>query len=202
MEKVAVTGHTGFIGKHLVAGLEQAGYEVVLVSKDFEQVECNRVYHLACPSSTEKINNNPVEVMDTIIDATRKAMKICPKALFINASSFGVYEIDDTAQGAYNIAKRCMEIYLTHSDIECLNFRLPSIYGQGMSNDAFIKRCIDGTAYEPPTPDKLHYIAHIDDVVDGLINLTRFDVETITLGEIYEQFNSGRRGLHRTTPNT
>jgi len=197
MEKVAVTGSTGFIGKHLVAGLIQAGYETICVSKDFEQVECDRVYHLACPSTTEKINGNTIEVMDTILDATRRAMKICPKALFINASSFGVHDIDDTTQGAYNTAKRCMEIYLTHSDIECLNYRLPSIYGPNMHDDSFIKRCVNGTAYEPSNPDKLHYIAHINDVVVGLINLTRFDVEVITLGEIYKQFGSGQRSINR-----
>jgi len=195
MEKVAVTGATGFIGKHLVAGLEKAGYEVVQITKEFEQVDCSRVYHLACPSTTEQITNNTIDVMDTILDATRRAMKICPTALFVNASTFGVHDIDDSAQGAYNISKRCMEIYLTHSNIECVNFRLPSVYGEGMSDDAFIKRCINGTAYKPSTPDKLHFIAHIDDVVKGLINLSQFDTEVITLGEIYEQFGSKKRLL-------
>lgn len=202
MEKVAVTGHTGFIGQHLVRKLEERGFEVVRVSKDFEQVDCQRVYHLACPSATEIITKEPLAVMDTIMDATRKAMKICPSATFINASSFGVHDIDDTAQGAYNVAKRCMEVYLLHSDINCINYRLPSVYGPGMSNDAFVKRCIDGTAYVPTEPSKLHYIAHVEDVVDGLIFLSDFKTDIITLGEIYEQFNSGRRGLHRATPST
>jgi nucleoside-diphosphate-sugar epimerase len=202
MEKVAVTGATGFIGKHLVVGLEKAGFEVIQITKEFEKVDCSRVYHLACPSTTKQITDNTIVVMDTILDATRKAMQICPTALFVNASTFGVHDIDDSAQGAYNIAKRCMEVYLTHSDIECVNFRLPSVYGEDMSNDTFIKRCIDGTAYEPKTPDKLHYISHIDAVVEGLINLSQFDTEVITLGNIYEQFTTGRRGLHRPAPST
>ena len=113
----------------------------------------------------------------------------------------GATELDDTAQGAYNIAKRCMEVYLKHSGVDYINYRLPAVYGEGMHNDQFIKRCVDGTAYRPATPNRAYYIAHINDVVDALINLTSVNVEIITLGEIYELFNSGRRGLHRPTPN-
>jgi nucleoside-diphosphate-sugar epimerase len=202
MEKIAVTGATGFIGKHLVSRLEQGGYEVIQVSKKFDPVECNRIYHLACPSTTAAITNDPIAVMDTIMDATRLALKVCPTATFVNASSFGVFDIADTAQGAYNVAKRCMEIYLLHIKNNCVNYRLPSVYGQGMHDDAFIKRCVDGTAYKPTEPNKLHYIAHVDDVVEALINLAEFKTEIITLGEIYEQFTTGRRGLHRPEPST
>lgn len=197
MEKVAVTGHTGFIGKHLVTELEKRGIAVIKVSKDFEQVDCDVVYHLACPSTTEAIKENPIGIMDVILDGTRRAMKICPSATFVNASSFGVFAIDDSEQGAYNVAKRCMEVYLTHSDINCVNFRLPSVYGEGMHNDAYVKRCIDGTAYQPADPSKLHYIAHVSDVVSAMIDMREVNVEVITLGEIYRQFGSGQRGLDK-----
>lgn len=202
MEKVAVTGHTGFIGTHLVNELEKRNFNVIKIDRDFTPVECDRIYHLACPSTTKKIDEDPIEIMDIILDGTRKAMKVCPKAIFINASSFGAFDIADTAQGAYNVAKRCMEIYLLHSDINCINYRLPSIYGEGMHDDAFIMRCINGTAYKPKEPKKLHFIAHIKDVVDAMIDLKQFNTEIITLGEIYEQFTTGRRGLYRPTPST
>ena len=202
MQTVAVTGSTGFIGKKLVVKLKELGVEVIELTKDFEETQCDRIYHLACPSTTKAITRDPIAVMDTILDATRQAMKVCPTATFVNASSFGVFDIADTAQGAYNVAKRCMEIYLLHSDIDCINYRLPSVYGEGMHDDAFIKRCIDGTAYKPVDPNKLHYIAHIDDVVDAMATLTEFKTEIITLGEIYEQFTTGRRGLYRPEPST
>jgi nucleoside-diphosphate-sugar epimerase len=197
MEKIAVTGSTGFIGKNLVAGLERAGYEVIQITKQFEQVECSKVYHLACPSTTEKINKNPIEIMDIIFDKTRQAMNICRSALFVNASTYGVNFIDDSKQSCYNIAKLSMEYYLKYSDIKYLNYRLPSIYGEGMHDDNFIKRCIDKKAYEPKNLEQKYYISHIDDVVDSLINLTEIKVEETTLGTIYEQFSSGKRGLKK-----
>jgi nucleoside-diphosphate-sugar epimerase len=138
--------------------------------------------------------------MDIILDSTRKALEVCPAAYFINASSYGAEFIDDSPQGAYNVAKRCMEVYLKHSTDSWLNYRIPSVYGPGAPRDSFIQRCVDGTAHKPIEPNKPHYIAHIDDVVDSLASYKSLLVEKITLGEIYEQFTSGRRGIHRSTP--
>lgn len=195
MQTVAVTGSTGFIGKHLIDKLRSRGFAVIEVTKTFESVECDRIYHLACPSTTEIINNNPTMVMDVIMDATRQALQICPDALFINASSMGANFIDESPQGAYNIAKRCMEVYIHNSNAFYKNYRLPSVYGRGAHADSFIMRCVNGTAYEPTDPNKVHYIAHIDEVVNALIELRDVAIEEITLGEIYKQFSSGQRSL-------
>ena len=111
----------------------------------------------------------------------------------------GVKDLANNAQGAYNTAKKCMEIYLEHSGITYYNYRLPSVYGPDMNPDGYVKRCVEGRAYYPSDPDTLHYIAHIDDVVNALINLSDIPIEEITLGNIYESFNSGRRGLSRAT---
>jgi nucleoside-diphosphate-sugar epimerase len=201
MRKIAVTGATGFIGTRLVETLVRKGHIVYPIDRSFKQVECDMIYHLACPSSTEYMNSNPREVMDTIMDATRKALDICPMAFFINASSMGAkfIEVDKSPQTAYNVAKRCMEVYLQYSAgvASYINYRIPSVYGPGASPDSFIQRCIDGTAYMPTDPNKLHYIAHIDDVVEAMADCKQIHIEEITLGQIYELFNSGRRGLHR-----
>lgn len=201
MEKAVVTGYTGFIGQNLVQGLLKRGFIVYPIGRDFKQVDCDRVYHLASPSTTERIQANPTGVMDTILDATRSALKICPTALFINASSKGAIDLAETPQGCYNVAKRCMETYIQFSGVQYMNYRIPSVYGPGMHETNFIKRCINKTAYVPQNPNQVHYIAHIDDVVDALINLTAINTEEITLGEIYESFSTGRRGLHRPTSN-
>jgi nucleoside-diphosphate-sugar epimerase len=201
MAKIAVTGHTGFIGRHLVKALIRTDHTIICIDRDFTPVVCDRIYHLACPSTTKMLNDDPNRIMDTIFDATRSAMKICPSAQFVNASSYGAGEVAEGAQSAYNIAKRAMEIYIEQSGINYVNYRLPSIYGEDAHDDSFVVRCVQGTAYLPPDPDKMHYIAHVDDVVEAMINLTAIPVEEITLGEIYELFNSGRRGLYRPTPN-
>lgn len=199
MASVAVTGYTGFIGQHLVARLLKDGHIVYPVGRDMRRVECDRIYHLACPSTTKSICENPTGIMDIIFDVTRAALKINDQAQFIYASSIGASEIiDNSPQACYNVAKRSMEIYLDNTGRDHLSYRIPSVYGIGMSDDSFIKRCVDGRAWYPTDPNKMHYIAHVDDVVDAMVNLTEIKIEEITLGEIYEQFNSGRIWIHRS----
>jgi nucleoside-diphosphate-sugar epimerase len=199
IKRIAVTGSSGFIGSHLVTRLRNLGHIVYPIGREMTQISCDRVYHLACPSTSEKINDDPTGIMDTILDVTRAALDICPTALFVNASTKGVTDLANTPQGCYNIAKRCMETYIQFSGVAYINYRIPSVYGPNMHPDMFIKRCVDGRAYKPSDPNKVHYIAHIDDVVDSLVNLEPINIEEITLGNIYENFNSGRRGLHRPT---
>jgi nucleoside-diphosphate-sugar epimerase len=203
MAKVAVTGYDGFIGTHLVRALLAAGHVVYPMDPEwgYESKEVDRIYHLACPSSSDTIKENPIHVMNTIMDITRNAMYICPTALFINVSSIGAtqLDLDEYGQKAYNIAKRCMEVYLEHSGINYINYRLPSVYGEDMRNDNLIKRCAEGKATPPADPGRMYYIGHVDDIVNSLVELTPIHIEEITLGQIYESFNSGRRGLHRPT---
>ena len=195
--EIAVTGYTGFIGRHLIRRLHADGHYVVLVGRYFAPTKCDLLYHLACPSTTSAITEDPCAVMDTIMDATRKALNICPAAKFVNASSVGAEYVDDTPQGGYNVAKRCMEVYLNNSGRDVINYRIPAVYGPGMHDDFFIKKCVDQKATPPNTPDQPYWIAHVDEVVDALVKLRPIEIEHTTVGEIYEQFTSGRRGLHR-----
>ena len=197
-KRVVVTGASGFIGRNLCKGLDNADYEVIKMSRTITSVgEIDRVYHLACPSTTKDIEADPTGIMDIIFDSTRDALDIYPPALFINASSKGVFDLDSTPQGCYNVAKRAMETYLEFSGIKHKNYRIPSVYGPDMHDDMFVKRCVDGNATKPTEPDRTHYIAHIDEVVEALIELRDIEIEEITLGEIYEHFTTGRRRLHR-----
>jgi len=194
-KKVAVTGYSGFIGKQLTEQLLKQGNIVYPIGRDFRKINCNVVYHLACPSTTSYIDNNPKQVMDIILDGTRAALEICPEALFINASSLGANDLDLTPQGAYNIAKRCMETYLKYSGVKYINYRLPAVYGKGMHDDFFIKRCVDGRAYTPKDPNRSYAIAHISEVIDAMITLRDIDAEYLTVGQIYEQFSNGTRTI-------
>ena len=96
--EIAVTGHTGFIGRNLVEEFKRQGYNPILIDKNFTPVKCDRIYHLACPATTYHITNNTISVMDAILDLTRKAMNICSDALFVNASSFGAADINESKQ--------------------------------------------------------------------------------------------------------
>jgi nucleoside-diphosphate-sugar epimerase len=92
-----------------------------------------------------------------------------------------------------------MEIYLEFTKRDIINYRLPAVYGSGMHDDFFIKRCVDGKAFKPINPEIIYYISHVDDVVESLIELKPLKIEAITLGQIYEQFGIGRRRIHRPT---
>lgn len=204
MAKIAVTGSHGFIGSRLVHQLLDQGHQVIKIARHMPPADCDIIYHLACPSSTRFINDNPLEIVDIIVDGTRKALEINPTAKFVFASSYGASELtlDKSPQLNYNSAKFLMEQYLEHSGRDVVIYRLPSVYGIGMSNDAFVKKCIDKNAYRPKKPNKKHYIAHIDYVVEQMSKLEQVEAEEITLGEIYEEFGSGRRGLYRSASNT
>lgn len=199
MAKVVVTGATGFIGKYLCRALTEHGHDIVTMGRTFEPVDCDIVYHLACPSATSTITENPRTVMDIILDQTRSALAICPTALFVNASSYGAADIDMSAQGAYNVAKRCMEVYLAHSAgvYGYINYRIPSVYGVDADPTSFVVRCVNGTAYYPTEPERMHYIAHVEDVAAALSKCREIPVEEITLGDIYTQFSSGQRTLEK-----
>lgn len=203
MAKIAITGSNGFIGSCLVTKLLDQGHQIIKIARHMPPTDCDIVYHLACPSSTRFINNNPLGIVDIIVDGTRKALDINPTAKFVFASSYGAGELtlDKSPQLNYNSAKFLMEQYLEHSSRDVVIYRLPSVYGIGMSNDAFVKKCIDKNAYKPKNPNKKHYIAHIDYVVEQMSKLEQVEAEEISLGEIYEEFGSGRRGLYRAAPN-
>lgn len=195
--RIVVTGSSGFIGSYLCTELEVQGFEVVRMGREYVMTECDRVYHLGCPSSTEAIQHDPSGIADTIIDKTREAIRICPEAIFINASTMGV-EIgsDDYAQNLYNRAKGLMEEYLvgTIPNERLYNYRIPSVYGQGMDMSGFIGRCVEGKAYRPENGNDKYIIISVNELVKSMVGLEEIKGECTTLGGVYEEFGiKGRK---------
>lgn len=99
--KVVVTGGAGFIGSHLCERLLEAGDEVVCIDNLFTSrreniahllnhrhfeflrhdvctpwhIECDRLYHLACPASPVHYQRNPVRTIETAVLGTRTALE-------------------------------------------------------------------------------------------------------------------------------
>lgn len=99
--KVLVTGGAGFIGSHLCERLLEGGDEVVCIDNLFTSrreniahllghrhfefmrhdvcqpwhIECDRIYHLACPASPVHYQRNPVRTIETAVLGTRNALE-------------------------------------------------------------------------------------------------------------------------------
>ena len=119
MKKILVTGGAGFIGSHLVDRLLERGDEVIVADNFFTGtraniehhlrnprfelirhdvtlpllVECDQVYHLACPASPVHYQFNPVKTVKTNVLGTINMLGLCKRvrARFLLASTSEVY---------------------------------------------------------------------------------------------------------------
>lgn len=100
--RVLVTGGAGFIGSHLCDALLEAGHDVVCLDNlstskklniyrcldhsrfeflrhdvcDPFHIECDRIYHLACPASPVQYQRNPVRTIKTATIGTLNALEL------------------------------------------------------------------------------------------------------------------------------
>lgn len=117
--RVLVTGGAGFIGSHLCDRLVQAGHDVVCLDNLFTSrrsnlhrvadhprfefvrhdvcdpwhIECDQIYHLACPASPVQYQRNPVRTIKTAAIGTLNALE-CARdvgARLLIASTSEVY---------------------------------------------------------------------------------------------------------------
>jgi UDP-glucuronate decarboxylase len=119
MARIVVTGGAGFIGSHLCDVLLSQGHEVLAVdnlftgtkrniehmldNKRFEFIrhdvtlpillECDQVYHLACPASPVHYQYNPIKTIKTNVTGTINMLGVAKRtrARFLLASTSEVY---------------------------------------------------------------------------------------------------------------
>lgn len=118
--KILVTGGAGFIGSHLCESLVDKSHYVVCMDnlstcdrrnvawlereyQTFEfwrhdvcdkwHLECDQVYHLACPASPVQYQRNPVRTIKTAVMGTLNALELCRDtgARLVIASTSEVY---------------------------------------------------------------------------------------------------------------
>lgn len=117
--RILVTGGAGFIGLHLCERLLSSGHEVICLDNlstsrkdnvshllghskfefwrhdvcDTWHIECDRVYHLACPASPIQYQRNPVRTIKTAVLGTLNALELCRNtgARLLIASTSEVY---------------------------------------------------------------------------------------------------------------
>ena len=119
MARIVITGGAGFVGSHLTDVLLNRGDEVIVVdnlhtgrkrnlAKHFSNprfeyirhditlpilLECDQVYHLACPASPVHYQDNPVKTVKTSVMGTINMLGLAKRvgASFLMASTSEIY---------------------------------------------------------------------------------------------------------------
>ena len=118
-KRILVTGGAGFLGSHLCERLIRDGHEVICVDDLFTgsrrnvdalledhrfelirhdvcepmHIECDEIYHLACPASPVHYQRNPVRTIRTCVQGTLMVLELARevRARLLIASTSEVY---------------------------------------------------------------------------------------------------------------
>ncbi|KAH9943002.1 NAD(P)-binding protein [Epithele typhae] len=99
-KRILVTGGAGFVGSHLVDRLMVLGHEVTVLDNFFTgskttpfMIECDQIYHLACPASPPHYQFNAVKTIKTSFMGTLNMLGLAKrtKARFLITSTSEVY---------------------------------------------------------------------------------------------------------------
>ncbi|KAL5530015.1 UXS1 [Sanghuangporus sanghuang] len=236
-KRVLVTGGAGFVGSHLVDRLMLLGHEVTVLDNFFTgsrtnvshwvghpnfelvrhdvvepfMIECDQIYHLACPASPPHYQSNPVKTIKTSFLGTLNMLGLAKrtKARFLISSTSEVYGDPEVhpqpetywgnvnpigVRACYDEGKRVAETLtygFHHQDgVDVRVARIFNTYGPRMNpSDGrvvsnFIVQALRGedlTLYGGGKQTRSFQYIH--DLIDGLIACMNSDfIEPINLG--------------------
>ena len=241
-KRIMVTGGAGFLGSHLCERLIRDGHEVICVDDLFTgskrnldallsnhrfefirhdvclplHIECDEIYHLACPASPVHYQHNPVRTIRTCVQGTLNVLELARdvQARLLIASTSEVYGdplVHPQVEGywgnvnpigpraCYDEGKRCAEALATsYAQQYGVAVRIPRIfntYGPRMlPNDGrvvsnFVVQCL---ANQPITlfgdGTQTRSFCYVDDLIEGFLRLMASDLdEPCNLGNPNEQ---------------
>ena len=182
--RILVTGANGFIGKNLIAGLENKGYtDIYKCNKDTKENElrfylknCDYIYHLA-GVNRPKNNNEYMEenygftkkILDELVENDNR-----PKILF--ASSIKVK--NDSLYGkSKKAAEEILLEYKNNVDENVIIYRLSNVFGKWSKPNynsviaTFANNISRNEEIFISNPKKTLDLIYIDDVIEEFINM-------------------------------
>ena len=227
--KILVTGGAGFLGSHLIDRLMEQVHEVLCLDNYFTgtkqnidgwighhrfelirhdvtepiRLECDRIYHLACPASPVHYQYNPVKTIKTNVMGTLNMLGLAKrvKARFLLASTSEVYGDPDVhpqpeeyrgnvntigIRSCYDEGKRVAETlafdYHRQNGVDIRVMRIFNTYGPRMlENDGrvvsnFIAQALKGiplTVYGDGSQTRS--FCYVSDLIEGMMRLMEND---------------------------
>jgi nucleoside-diphosphate-sugar epimerase len=198
IDKVIVTGASGFIGQHLVAHLEQIGRRVVPVSRthgiditrDRLPLEgVSHVFHLAGKTGVVEAWRSPIDYLETNAFGTARILEQCRgrcSVTFVSGYVYGtpkrlpIREQDPVdIQNPYALSKllaeQMCEFYTRFYEIPVVALRLFNVYGPRQDTSFLIpgilKQILDPLQAEVRVQDlepKRDYV-YVSDAVAGIV---------------------------------
>lgn len=212
--KILVTGANGFIGKNLVAKLNQLKtYELILIDKDNTKeelknalLEAEFIFHLAGinrPKDEKEFFEGNSGLTGEIVNILKANKKSTPIAITSSIQA----DLDNAYGKSKKLAEEELLIYSTDVNSKVFIYRLPNVFGKWCRpnyNSAVATFCHNiarGEEIWISDPSREMTLVYVDDVVrclissvenkDSLSGYVNIDIEhKVTLGEIVELLNS------------
>lgn len=212
--KILVTGANGFIGKNLVAKLNQLKtYELILIDKDNTKeelknalLEAEFIFHLAGinrPKDEKEFFEGNSGLTGEIVNILKANKKSTPIAITSSIQA----NLDNAYGKSKKLAEEELLIYSTDVNSKVFIYRLPNVFGKWCKpnyNSAVATFCHNiarGEEIWISDPSREMTLVYVDDVVrclisslenkDSLSGYVNIDIEhKVTLGKIVELLNS------------
>jgi nucleoside-diphosphate-sugar epimerase len=192
MTRITVLGAAGFIGSHLVERLAREGVEYDAPPRDADLTQGHLGQVIYAIGLTADFRTRPFDTVEAHVSKLNEILRAGNFDKLVYLSSTRVYNpqlsvAEETAtlqvnsanpSDLYNLSKLMGESIALHSGRKVSVVRLSNVYGFDVTSDNFLPSVIrDAVTRHKVTlqtsPDSVKDYISMDDVVDGLLNITR-----------------------------
>ncbi len=187
--KILVTGSNGFIGKNLIAGLKNNGYNAIFeFDTNTEQQKlseycksCDFVFHLAGvtrPKNQEDFMNGNFGFTSLLLDTLKKHNNKCP----VMMSSSRQATLDNLYGKSKKAGEELLFNYSKETGAEVFIYRFTNIFGKWSKPNfssvvaTFCNNIANNLPIQINDPNTIMNLNYIDDVIEELINALKCNV--------------------------